>query len=61
MLSTKEIKKREASWPLFLEQDNYYSREEGKAQSQWWGKGAEKLELIGCHNINQAITLGMVA
>lgn len=31
----------------FSEKDNYYTQEEGFDQSEWWGKGANKLSLSG--------------
>lgn len=45
MLSSSTIKNVGQASHYFSEQDNYYSREEGLQQSEWWGKGAQKMNL----------------
>src|SRR3990167_6509662 len=47
MLSSSAIKNAGQASHYFSEKDNYYSREEGLAQSEWWGKGAQQLGLSG--------------
>ncbi len=47
MLSSSVIKNVGQASHYYGEQDNYYTREEGIEQSEWWGKGAEKLALSG--------------
>src|SRR5579885_891916 len=47
MLSTSIIKNVDQASHYFSQRDNYYTREEGLEQSEWWGKGAEKLNLSG--------------
>ncbi len=47
MLSSSVIKNVGQASHYYSQQDNYYTREEGLEQSEWWGKGAEKLELSG--------------
>jgi len=31
----------------YYEKDNYYAKDEAKQFSEWWGKGATKLNLAG--------------
>src|SRR3990167_4414860 len=47
MLSSSDIKNVDQASHYFSEQDNYYSREEGMQQSEWWGQGAQKMQLVG--------------
>ncbi len=49
MLSTQAIKNVGQAAHYFLGHDNYYSEDGtlGKDRSQWWGKGAEALDLSG--------------
>jgi len=47
MLSTSIIKNVDQAAHYFSKQDNYYTREEGFEQSEWFGRGAEKLNLYG--------------
>lgn len=47
MLSSSAIKNVSQASHYFSEQDNYYSREEGMQQSEWWGRGAQKMQLKG--------------
>lgn len=47
MLSSSVIKNVGQAGHYYSQQDNYYSKEEGIEQSEWWGKGAEKLSLSG--------------
>src|SRR5262245_5495046 len=48
MLSTAVVGNADQAKHYFLEQDNYYVKEqEGREQSKWWGKGAEALALSG--------------
>lgn len=47
MLSTSIIKNVDQAAHYFSKQDNYYTREEGFEQSEWCGRGAEKLNLHG--------------
>ncbi|MEL7086550.1 MAG: relaxase domain-containing protein, partial [Cyanobacteria bacterium J06597_1] len=44
MLTTKTVP---PSAKNYYKEDNYYSKEDSEAQSQWQGKGAEKLGLSG--------------
>lgn len=47
MLSSSVIKNVGQAGHYYSQQDNYYSKDEGIEQSEWWGKGAEKLSLSG--------------
>ena len=49
MLSTKAVKNIEQAAHYFLGTDNYYTEGNSLAQeySQWWGKGAQALDLSG--------------
>ncbi|MGK7913118.1 MAG: MobF family relaxase [Synechococcus sp.] len=47
MLSTKNVA---PGAKAYYKEDNYYSKEDSEAQSQWQGKGAEKLGLTGTVN-----------
>lgn len=47
MLSNSVIKNVGQSSHYYSQQDNYYTRDEGIEQSEWWGNGAEKLTLSG--------------
>ena len=47
MLSSSVIKNVGQASHYYSQQDNYYTREEGIEQSEWWGKGAEKLGFYG--------------
>jgi conjugative transfer relaxase protein TraI len=47
MLSTSVIKNASEASHYFSATDNYYTREEGMEQSEWLGRGAEKLGLSG--------------
>lgn len=47
MLSSSVIKNVGQASHYYSQQDNYYTREEGIEQSEWWGKGAENLSLTG--------------
>lgn len=47
MLSSSVIKNSGQASHYFSEKDNYYTQEEGFDQSEWWGKGANKLSLSG--------------
>ncbi len=47
MLSTSVIRNVSEASHYFAEKDNYYTREEGMEQSEWVGRGAEKLGLLG--------------
>jgi conjugative transfer relaxase protein TraI len=47
MLSTSVIRNVSAASHYFSASDNYYTREEGMEQSEWQGKGCEKLNLVG--------------
>ena len=47
MLSSSVIKNVGQASHYYNQQDNYYTREQGIEQSEWWGKGAEKLSLSG--------------
>lgn len=47
MLSSSVIKNVGQASHYYSQRDNYYTREEGIAQSEWWGKGTEKLALSG--------------
>lgn len=45
MLSSSVIKNVSRASHYYSQQDNYYTRDEGIAHSEWWGKGTEKLQL----------------
>jgi len=47
MLSSHVIKNVSEAGHYYSQKDNYYTREEGFEQSEWHGKGAEKLHLSG--------------
>lgn len=47
MLSSSVVKNSSQASHYFSEKDNYYTQEEGFDQSEWWGKGANKLSLSG--------------
>lgn len=47
MLSTSVIRNVSEASHYFSAKDNYYTREEGMEQSEWVGRGAEKLGLLG--------------
>lgn len=47
MLSSSVIKNVSQASHYYNQQDNYYTREQGIEQSEWFGKGAEKLSLSG--------------
>lgn len=47
MLSSSVIKNVSQASHYYSEQDNYYTKEEGVLQSEWWGNGAKKLGLTG--------------
>lgn len=47
MLSSSVIKNVGQASHYYSEKDNYYTQEEGFEQSEWWGKGADKLSLSG--------------
>ncbi|MGK7911152.1 MAG: MobF family relaxase [Synechococcus sp.] len=47
MLSTKNVA---PGAKAYYKEDNYYSKEDSQAQSQWQGKGAQKLGLTGTVN-----------
>ncbi|MFT3741092.1 MAG: MobF family relaxase [Gammaproteobacteria bacterium] len=55
MLSTQVIKNISQASHYFLGQDNYYTQDSTAPQEkhQWWGKGAELLELSGSINSQQ--------
>jgi conjugative relaxase-like TrwC/TraI family protein len=53
MLSTSTIKNAADAAHYYSATDNYYTREEGMEQSEWLGKGAEKLQLQGEVNPEQ--------
>jgi conjugative relaxase-like TrwC/TraI family protein len=47
MLSTQNISTSQQASHYFLGADNYYTQENAKEHSGWWGKGAETLGLSG--------------
>jgi conjugative relaxase-like TrwC/TraI family protein len=49
MLSTQPIKNTAQASHYFLGHDNYYTEENtlGKERSQWWGIGAQALDISG--------------
>lgn len=47
MLSTQNISTSQQASHYFLGADNYYTQENAKEHSHWWGKGAETLGLSG--------------
>lgn len=47
MLSTSVIKNVDDAAHYFNEKDNYYTRDEGLDQNEWFGSGADKLGLRG--------------
>ncbi|MHB1948310.1 MAG: MobF family relaxase, partial [Gammaproteobacteria bacterium] len=47
MLSTSVIKNASDAGHYYSSKDNYYTKEEGIEQSEWYGKGAQKLNLVG--------------
>ncbi len=47
MLSTSVIKNVSQASHYYGQKDNYYTRDEGIEQSEWWGKGAKQLQLSG--------------
>ncbi len=57
MLSTSVIRNVSEASHYFSAKDNYYTREEGMEQSEWFGRGAEKLGLSGAVNPKQFTTL----
>lgn len=57
MLSTSEIKNVGQASHYFAAKDNYYSQEEGIQKSEWWGKGAVKLNLEGTVESDQFTAL----
>lgn len=57
MLSTSVIKNVSEASHYFSAKDNYYTREEGMEQSEWFGRGADKLDLSGEVNAEQFTAL----
>lgn len=57
MLSSSVIKDVSEAGRYYNEKDNYYTRDEGVEQSEWWGKGANHLKLSGQVNEKQFIAL----
>ncbi|MHB1949816.1 MAG: MobF family relaxase [Gammaproteobacteria bacterium] len=53
MLSTSVIKNASDASHYYSARDNYYTKEEGIEQSEWYGKGAQKLNLSGEVDPNQ--------
>lgn len=53
MLSTSAIKSSGQASHYFSGQDNYYTKEEGLEQSEWYGKGAKAQQLEG--QINEQV------
>lgn len=53
MLSSSVIKNVSQSSHYYSQQDNYYTREEGLEQSEWCGRGANKLGLSGTVDAKQ--------
>ncbi len=47
MLSTSVIKTTTDASHYYSSKDNYYTKEEGIEQSEWYGKGADRLNLSG--------------
>jgi conjugative transfer relaxase protein TraI len=47
MLSSSVIKNVTRASHYYSQQDNYYTRDEGIAHSEWWGRGAGELQLSG--------------
>lgn len=47
MLSTRAIENVTDASHYYSQKDNYYTTEQGFAQSAWWGRGAQKLNLTG--------------
>jgi conjugative relaxase-like TrwC/TraI family protein len=47
MLSSSVIKNIGQAGNYYAQKDNYYSRDEGVEQSEWWGKGAKSFQLSG--------------
>jgi conjugative transfer relaxase protein TraI len=47
MLSSSVIKNVSRASHYYSQQDNYYTRDEGIAHSEWWGRGAGELQLSG--------------
>ncbi len=57
MLSSSVIKNVSAASHYYSQKDNYYTADEGLAQSEWWGKGAKKFELTGQVDEQQFLNL----
>src|SRR5579862_7856458 len=57
MLSTSIVKNVSEAGHYYVAKDNYYTLEQGIEQSEWYGKGAGKLNLQGEINPDQFTSL----
>lgn len=59
MLSSSVIKNVSQASHYYSGEDNYYTKEEGALQSEWWGKGAASLNLTGI--VNEKSFIGLLS